>query len=602
MLRLISAATALFLAGITYFLLLLRRKRKDFDGLPQPPRQNWLLGHLYIAAECQKVFPAGLHVHNWARYMQKKYNQGDVFYVDWWPFGPRWLFISNPELISQHVTTTQNLRKSPLETRYLDDFLGPHNMVSVEGQHWKNLRTMFNPGFSSAHLMTLVPYIVDASLVFYDVIRNKAKTNDLFELEEYGTRLTIDIIGKVVLDSDFDSQKQIHPIVHTFRDRVNYMPASTPTNEFIARFQLIRRWKLYRNGVELDRLIGEELDHKIASRAAAAAANGHASGKTNSSTSSKDRKRSVIDLALDAYQKEFATSTKPGAPMDKAFRDAAVDSMKTFIFAGHDTTASTIAYVFYLLHWHPRVHEKLVKELDAVFGAGASAAQIAEQIKADPYAVNQLDYTTAVGKETMRLFPPASTLRYSPAEENLTFPDPNNPGRQLPLSGFDIWPMVHLVNRNEKFFPQPTRYVPERFIQSENPFPESQLFTPAGKDAFRPFEKGPRSCIGEQLAMLEMKVILAMTVKDFDFVCEFNGKPVERPWVDGQERETMVELPKQREEWDAGTGRWSGGKVLGQDGHWKGRTVEGHQVWQILRGAAKPRAGMPGRMKLRTGA
>ena len=607
MISLISAAVSLFPAGIIYFLLLLRQRRKDFDGLPQPPRQNWLLGHLYIAADCQKVFPKGIHVHNWGRYMQKKYNQGDVFYVDWWPFGPRWLFISDPEIISQHVTgPPQSLPKSPLETAYLDDFLGPHNMVSVEGQHWKNLRAMFNPGFSSAHLMTLVPYIVDASLVFCDVIRDKAGTNDLFELEEYGTRLTIDIIGKVVLDSDFDSQKQVHPIVHTFRDRVNYMPTSDPTNQFMAKYQLIRRWKLYKNGVQLDKLIGEELDRKIASRAAAVDANGHAKGHANGSadgtTSFKDRKRSVIDLALDAYQKEFATSTKPGAPMDKAFRDAAIDSMKTFIFAGHDTTASTIAYVFYLLHWHPEVHRKLVEELDSVFGAGASAAEIAEQIKADPHVVNRLEYTLAVMKETMRLFPPASTLRYTGTKENLTFPDPNNPGRQLPLSGFDIWPMVHLVSRNDKFFPQPTRFVPERFIQSENPFPGSQLFTPAGKDAFRPFEKGPRSCIGEQLAILEMKVILAMTVKDFDFVCEFDGEAVERPWVEGEERETAVYLPRQRGEWDEGKGRWSGDgkKVVGEDGQWKGRTVEGHQCWQILRGAAKPRGGMPGRMKLRT--
>ena len=599
MLRLLSAVAVLFVAGIIYFLLLLRRKRKEFDGLPQPPMQNWLLGHLQIPGHCQTVFPAGIHMHNWGHYIQKKYNQGDTFYMDWWPLGPRWLFTTNPEIIGQYITTTQSLPKSPLETAYLYDFLGPHNMVSVEGQHWKNLRTMFNPGFSSAHLMTLVPYIVDASLVFCDVLRKKAETNDLFELEEYGTRLTIDIIGKVVLDSDFDSQKQVHPIVSTFRDRVGYMPVSSSIDEFITWFQFRRRWKLYRNGIELDRLIGEELDRKIASRATASAANGHA----KQSTSIKDRKRSVIDLALDAYQKEFATATKPGAPMDKTFRNAAIDSMKTFIFAGHDTTASTIAYVFYLLHFSPKVHERLVKEFDSVFGENATTEEIADHVKADPYIVNKLDYTTAVIKETLRIFPPASTLRNAGKQQNLTFPDPNNPGKVLPLSGFDIWPMVHMVSRNEKFFPQPSRFIPERFIHSETPFPEAPLFTTAGKEAFRPFEKGPRSCIGEQLAMIEMKIILPMTIKDFDFICEFDGEPVRNPWSEGgEENETCEELPRLREEWDEGKGRWSekyGGKKMGEDGQWKGRTVEGHQCWQILRGAAKPRGGMPGRMKLR---
>ena len=282
--------------------------------------KNWLLGNLDIAAHCQEVFPDGMHPHSWIPYMQKRYGMGDIFYMDWSPLGPRWLFITNPEIIGQHITTTQSLHKSPLEANFLDIFLGPHNMVSVEGATWKNLRTMFNPGFSATHLMTLVPYIVDSSLVFYDVLRQKAETNELIGLEELGTRLTIDIIGKVVLDADFDSQKKPHPIVETFRDRVNYMPKSRPIAEWITEFEFIRKWKLRQNQLKLDKLIGEELDRKIASRAAASAANGSA----KEPTSLKDRKRSVIELALDAYQKEFATSPKPGAPMDKAFRDAAI--------------------------------------------------------------------------------------------------------------------------------------------------------------------------------------------------------------------------------------------------------------------------------------
>ena len=99
--------------------------------------------------------------------------------------------------------------------------------------------------------------------------------------------------------------------------------------------------------------------------------------------------------------------------------------------------------------------------------------------------------------------------------------------------------------------------------------------------------------------MLESKIILAITVKEFDFECEFNGVPVLDPWAEGMV-DTTVEMPRQKEEWDGGKGRWKKmGKVRGEDGHWVGRTVEGHQAWQILRGAAKPRGGMPGRMKLR---
>ena len=523
-------------------------------------------------------------MHLWPRYIQKRYQQGPIFYVDWWPLGPRWLFLSDPEIISTYVTA--DLPKSILESAFLDQFLGENNMVSVEGQHWKNLRTMFNPGFSATHLMTLVPYIVDASVVFSDVIREKAKSNEVFELEEYATRLTIDIIGKVVLDSDFDSQKALHPIVETFRERVLLMPANTSVLD-LTRFQFLRRWKAWRNGVKLDKLIGDELDRKVAARTSTAT--------TTSSTekaSFKDRKRSVIDLALDAYQKEFqqkTTTTSKSTPMDKHFRTAAIDSMKTFIFAGHDTTASTIAYVFYLLHFHPTVHARLVSELDTVFDSAATTSSIATQIKSDPYIINKLDYTLAVLKETLRLFPPASTLRRcGPNSTPVFFTDPTT-GQQLPLSGFDIWPIVYLVGRNERFFPQPIHFIPERFIPSLTPFAtgeaenESMLFTPAGKDAWRPFEKGPRSCIGEQLAMMEQRIILALCVSKFDFVSvDANGESVQA-W---RPVETSVELVEREE-------RLKRGETVGVE------TVEGHVPYQILKGAAKPRGGMRGRVELR---
>src|ERR1700761_7512487 len=98
----------------------------------------------------------------------------DIFYVDWWPLGPRWVFIADPELASKFLTTGQSLSKSRLTTDYLAKLLGPSNMVSLEGQAWKSLRSIFNPGFSASHLITLVPYIVDSSLVFLDVLREKA--------------------------------------------------------------------------------------------------------------------------------------------------------------------------------------------------------------------------------------------------------------------------------------------------------------------------------------------------------------------------------------------------------------------------------------------
>jgi cytochrome P450 len=477
--------------------------------------------------------------------------------------------IADPVIASEHLTTGTSLPKSPLETAYLDMFLGNRNMVSLEGREWKRVRAMFNPGFAQGHLMELVPFIVDASMVFYEVIQKKAETGELFELEEVTKRLTVDIIGKVVLDSDFNSQKATHPIVETFRERVSLMPNAAKIYPW-QDIDLMRPYKLWANGRKLDRLIGQELDQKIKDRA---------ESQDSKPKSKKHRNKSVVDLALDGYEQETSSDSGAPSPISATIRQDIIVQMKTFLFAGHDTTASTISYIFYLLHFHPQVYSKFSDELDAVFGSGSTTPDIAAALKTDPHLINKLEYGNAIIKETLRLFPPASTMRMVPASSDSSktvyISDPDT-GKQLPLSGWTAWPISHLISRNTKFFPQPAHFIPERFIPSQTPFPDAALFTPAGRDAWRPFEKGPRACIGQELAMIESRVILALAVRDFDFVAEYGGEKCEE-W-------TPIEMVDEFRDGKSGAERM---------------TVEGHRCYQILKGAAKPLDSMPGRISRR---
>ena len=65
--------------------------------------------------------------------------------------------------------------------------VGVNNLVSMEGQLWKTWRRIFNPGFSASHLMTLVPGIVEDTLIFCDILRQHAEKGDLFAMEEMTT-------------------------------------------------------------------------------------------------------------------------------------------------------------------------------------------------------------------------------------------------------------------------------------------------------------------------------------------------------------------------------------------------------------------------------
>jgi len=453
-------------------------------------------------------------------------------------------------------------------------------MVSLEGARHKALRAIFNPGFSANNIMTYADAIVEASLRFIDALGEKAKTNELFEMEEYATRLTIDIIGVAVFDTDLQAQKKLHPIVQHFRERAPMMPgADSPF--FWQDVQLTRPFRLWWNNRKLDAAVDAELDKKIQRRAKDL--------EDESLGIHKQKKKSIIDLALNAYEKEMAMgknlqngdsikSITNASTVPPRLRRDLIDSIKTFFFAGHDTTSSTISWCLYLLHRYPETQAKLTAELDEVFPPGTSAA---ERIRTDPYIINKLEYTTACLKETLRIFPPASTLRAlnkkHPASKT-KFMDPRT-GIEHNLDGVHVWPVAHLIHRNKRFFPEPMKFIPDRFIPGRTPFPDADLFKPAGKNAFQPFSVGPRNCIGQELAMIESKIVLALTAREFDFVLEYPGEEADPQPVTPES--VAVEFAQET--------------VMPN-------VVEGHRVWQTLKGSAKPVGGCPGRVYMRTGA
>lgn len=586
MLKVIGSILIAILSGIGYYVYNLIQRRKELEGLPQPPMLNLLMGHLHIADECNKFFEL-MHPHLFINYIRDKYNMPEIFYLDWRPFGPLWVIIADPEIASKYVTVQQNLLKSPLETEYVDIVLGNGNMVCIEGAHHKFVRSMFNPGFSLNNIMNLVQEVVDDVIIFKNKLHKMVETNEVFQMEETATQLTIDVIGRLTFDVALNCQKKPHKIARLFRQRLLLIKPGGSIFPW-EHFSLTRPFKLWWNYRQLDQAINDELDAKILRRADEMSENG------------RTKKKSSIDLALSAFEKEQAMGNATGEKIHRiespsqlpaSLRKDLNQSIKTFIFAGHDTSSSVISWIFYMLHRYPKAHAKVCAELDTIFGENAN---IAEKIRADPYSLNKLEYLTAVVKETMRIFPPASTLRWvSPdsSDQQTSIFNPRT-GQTLPLmiQGNAIWPLTHVIGRNSRFFPEPTKFVPERFLQSQTPYPDAELFTPAGKDAFRPFEKGSRNCIGQELAMVEIKITIAACVRDLDFVAEYPGEePDPQPPIP---ESAAAEIAEDTEYGRAIRESIKTGKPVT-------RRYEGHRVYQILKGSAKPAGGLPGRIYVR---
>lgn len=85
-------------------------------------------------------------------------------------------------------------------------------------------------------------------------------------------------------------------------------------------------------------------------------------------------------------------------------------------------------------------------------------------------------------------------------------------GITYPTDKAMVWVASSTMHRRADLFPEPDSFIPERFLPVEDP----ARFQEVPKDAWRPFEKGPRNCIGQELAMLEIKVAVALTIREFD--------------------------------------------------------------------------------------
>ena len=168
-----------------------------------------------------------------------------------------------------------------------------------------------------------------------------------------------------------------------------------------------------------------------------------------------------------------------------AFDDAQLrDEVMTLLLAGHETTATALAWTFHLLTQHPEVEERLHAEVDAALGGRVPTVE----------DLPRLRYVGCVFEEAMRLYPPIWALPRVPLEDDVVG------GFRIP-KGDIVLLLPYVTHRHPDFWPEPGRFLPERFL------PENTRERP--RWAYLPFGGGQRQCIGNAFAMMEAQFILA---------------------------------------------------------------------------------------------
>jgi cytochrome P450 len=183
------------------------------------------------------------------------------------------------------------------------------------------------------------------------------------------------------------------------------------------------------------------------------------------------------------------------AESDTGMSDAQLrDEVLTLLFAGHDTTASGLAWAWYLLARHPQVQAALHDE---------AAAQLAGRTP-EAEDLPHLPLATAVFQEALRLYPPAPGLaRRAVAPDELQ-------GRPVPANAI-VMPSQWVIHRHPDYWDEPDQFRPERFLPGHAHARERPKF------AYFPFGGGPRACIGNTFALIEGALVLAGLSRRFEF-------------------------------------------------------------------------------------
>jgi cytochrome P450 len=373
--------------------------------------------------------------------------------------GRRRLFlVSDPDLIEQVLVTDARHYIKHFGARVFKPVLG-NGLVTSEGDFWLRQRRLIQPAFLKARVLSYAPVMAELTQAMLERWEPGAKV----DIEREFSHLTSAIALKALFGlEDHGDREQLDGVLRLAFDlmaaRLNVL------------FEL-PLWMPTPGNVRLKRAIAE-LDRVVDGFIAAG--------------------RARAEPGNDLLSTMIAAQDEDGSQMsDRQLRDEAM----TLYLAGHETTALTLAWAWYLISRHPEVEEKLAAEWRAALAGRSPGAE----------DLAKLPYTSAVISESMRLYPPVYALGRE-ATRDLEI------GGYRVKRGYTVLMSQWVSHRDPKYFPDPERFYPERWADG--------LAQRIPKYAYYPFGGGQRMCVGSHFALMEATILLATVGQRWRFTLE----------------------------------------------------------------------------------
>uniref|UniRef100_A0A8C0ER45 Cytochrome P450 4B1 n=1 Tax=Bubo bubo TaxID=30461 RepID=A0A8C0ER45_BUBBB len=432
---------------------------KALEAFPGPPK-HWLYGHNHLV----RRELGSIRIMSWGEEYPHAF--------------PRWFGPLLPSLIIHHPEYAKSILgrtdgKPNVPYKFLAPWIG-QGLLILNGTKWFQHRKLLTPAFHYDVLKSYVDLMSDSVKVMLDKWEKKNTEKKSVELFQDVSLMTLDSIMKCAFsyNTNYYYIRAVYDLSYLVSNRVQ-------TFSFKDIFyDLTRKGHEFQNACKL----AHTHTDKVIKERKMLLSSEKELGKIQ-----KKRHLDFLDILL-------CTKDANGVGLSDEDLRAEVD---TFMFEGHDTTASGISWLLYCLSLYPEYQQRCREEIQGILG---------DRDTIEWEDLGKMTYTTMCIKESLRLFPPVPAVSRC-LSKSITFSD----GRSLPV-GLNIF----AIHRNRDVWEDPEVYDPLRFSPENSAQRHSH--------AFLPFSAGSRNCIGQQFAMNEMKVALALTLLRFK-LCPDPSKP-----------------------------------------------------------------------------
>ncbi|XP_055694693.1 cytochrome P450 4d2-like [Lutzomyia longipalpis] len=404
---------------------------------------------------------------------------GDVSRV--WVLNMLFISITDPEYVEPILNSSTHISKAQ-DYSFLQPWLGD-GLLLTTGKKWHIRRKIITPAFHFKILDNFVKIFDKQARIFVKKLGqfDPGSSVDVYPLVSL---LTFDVICESAMGTSVDVQLNKNSEYVEGVQEITNILHKRMYNAFL-RFKFF--FRLSRSGIrerKIVKTLNKWTEKLIEKRREDLLRDNIATKKIHGDTAIGEKDKMVLlDVLLQA--------TVDGQTL---VNEDIREEVSTFMFAGHDTTTSGIAFLLYNIALYPDVQEKIVDEIRYILGMNPNKDISLGDLK-------NLSYLECVIKESLRLFPPVPMIgRYF--EEDTQLKDIKIPAKSTVIIG------AFFMGRNATLFPEPNAFKPERFVEDETTMKKNPY-------SYIPFSAGPRNCIGQKFALMEMKTIVVRILQSF---------------------------------------------------------------------------------------